>query len=273
MNRLVRAIAMLLCAWAGVAWAALPEVVDLPTRPGVSERILVEQPDRAPTAVLVLMTGGTGRLGIFDNGSVRMGGNFLVRSRALFVQHGFAVVLPDTPSDHSTSPFLGGTFRESAEHAADLAAVIGWAHQQFSRPVWIVGTSNGTHSAALAALSPPGLGAPDGLVLTSTILATTRFGPNSARPVQDMPLEKVHVPVLVAHHQDDQCQVCPPSLLPRLMERLKSTKAQLLTYEGGQSSGPPCEAFAYHGFNGIEGKVVDDIATWIASHPPLIPPR
>jgi pimeloyl-ACP methyl ester carboxylesterase len=270
MNPRACALAMAVWLWAGVAWAARPEVADLPTRAGVTERVLVEQPEQAPRAVLVLMTGGTGRLGIFDNGSLRNEGNFLVRSRALFVQHGYAVVLPDTPSDHSTSPFLGGTFRESPEHAADLAAVIGWARQRFSRPVWIVGTSRGTHSAALAALSPPGVGTPDGLVLTSTILTSSRFGPAMARPVPDMPLERVHVPVLVAHHQQDQCEVCPPSQLPRLMDKFKSTHAKLLTFEGGQSSGPPCEAFAHHGFNGIEGKVVDDIAAWID---PLIPPR
>jgi len=83
MKQVLRAFAMLLCASMGAAWAARPEVVDLPTRPGVSERILVEQPDRAPTAVLILMTGGTGRLGVLDNGSLRNGGNFLVRSREL----------------------------------------------------------------------------------------------------------------------------------------------------------------------------------------------
>jgi dienelactone hydrolase len=266
-----RVVAALLGWSACVAWAMPPEVVDLPTRPGVGERILIEQPDRAPKAVLVLMAGGSGRLGIFDNGSLRNDGNFLVRSRALFVQHGYIVVLPDTPSDHSTSPFLGGTFRESPEHAADLAAIIGWARQRFARPVWIVGTSNGTESAAHAAVSLSGAGAPDGLVLTSTILASTRF--HRSTPVQEMAIEKLRMPVLVAHHEQDQCELCSPALLPQLMDKLKGAHAKLLTYQGGQSSGPPCEAFAYHGFNGIEGRVVDDIATWIASQPPIIPSR
>ena len=125
---------------------------------------------------------------------------------------------------------------------------------------------NAAHPAAQSARHP-------NWILAATILASSRFGQSNARPVQDLPLEKVRVPVLVAHHQDDQCQVCPPSLLPRLMERFKATQAKLLTYEGGQSSGPPCEAFAHHGFNGIEGKVVDDIAAWIASQSPNIPPR
>ena len=272
MSRIARAfaVALGLCA---AAFAANAEVVDLPTRAGVTERILVQQPEQAPAAVLILMTGGAGRLGIFENGSMRNDGNFLVRSRSLFVQHGYAVVLPDTPSDHSTPPFLGGTFRESPEHAADLGAVISWARQRYHKPVWIVGTSRGTHSAALAAVSLAGEQAPDGVVLTSTILSSSRFGQSNARPVQEMALEKVRVPVLVSHHEQDQCQVCQPALLPALMEKLKSAPAKLLTYQGGQSSGPPCEAFAHHGFNGIEGKVVDDIAAWIASQSPPTSPR
>ncbi|MGZ5787635.1 MAG: alpha/beta hydrolase [Ramlibacter sp.] len=271
MSRFLRVFAAFVWLCAGAAWAAGPQVVDLPTRPGVTQRILVEQPEQAPAAVLVLMTGGAGRLGIFDNGSLRNDSNFLVRSRALFVQHGYAVVLPDTPSDRSTPPFLGGDFRESAEHAADLAAVIGWARQHFSRPVWIVGTSRGTQSAAHAAASVSGPGAPDGVVLTSTILSSARR--NASTPVQDMGVDKLHIPVLVVHHEQDQCQVCSPALLPQLMDKLKTTTAKLLTYQGGQSSGPPCEPFAYHGYNGIESKVVDDIATWIASQPPPIPTR
>jgi pimeloyl-ACP methyl ester carboxylesterase len=249
--------------WAVAALAATPQVVDLPTR-GVTERILVEQPEQAPKAVLVLMTGGGGRLHVFDDGRVRNGGNFLVRTRALFVQHGFAVVLPDTPSDHNSPPFLGDSFRESAGHAADLAAVIAWSRQKFSRPVWIVGTSRGTQSAANAAIRLAGTDAPDGVVLTSSILAMTRV--NHSTPVQDMPLETVRLPVLVVHHAQDQCRACPPSQLPRLMDKLKATTAQLMTFEGGVVSGPACEPFAHHGYNGIESEVVNGIAAWVESH-------
>jgi pimeloyl-ACP methyl ester carboxylesterase len=258
------ALACVAFLWTAGA-TAKPEVVDLPTRPGITQRVLVEQPAQPPAAVVVLMTGGAGRLGIFDNGSMRNEGNFLVRSRSLFVQQGYAVVLPDTPSDRSTSPFLGNDFRESAEHAADLDAVISWARQRFSRPVWIIGTSRGTQSAAHAGRSLSGPGAPDGVVLTSTIMATTRL--NQSTPVQEMTLDKLRMPVLVVHHENDQCQSCPPALLPRLMDRLKGTTAKLLTYRGGVSNGPPCEAFAHHGFNGIEGQVVADITAWIASQP------
>jgi pimeloyl-ACP methyl ester carboxylesterase len=264
MNPYLRALACLAWLCTGGAPAAA-EVVDLPTRPGVTQRVLVEQPAQPPAAVLVLMTGGAGRLGIFDNGSMRNEGNFLVRSRGLFVQQGYAVVLPDTPSDRSA---FGNDFREGAEHAADLGTVIGRARQRFSRPVWIIGTSCGTQSAAHAGRTLTGPGAPDGVVLTSTIMATTRL--NQSTPVPEMSLDKLRMPVLVVHHENDQCQSCPPARLPVLMDRLKGTHAKLLTYSGGVSTGAPCEPFAYHGFNGIEGQVVADIAAWISS---LIPSR
>jgi hypothetical protein len=134
-----------------------------------------------------------------------------------------------------------------------------------SRPVWIVGTSRGTQSAAHAASSVSGPGAPDGVVLASSILATTRL--NRSTPVQDMALDRIRVPVLVVHHEQDQCRSCPPALLPQLMSKLAAAAAKLMTYQGSQSSAPPCEPLAYHGYNGIEGDVVNGIAAWIDSHP------
>lgn len=264
-----------LCSWliplaglllAGACFAQAAEVVDLPTRPGVRQRMLVVQPAN-PAAVLVLMTGGAGNLGIYDNGSLRNDGNFLVRSRSLFVQHGYAVVLLDAPSDHNSAPYLAANFRESDEHAADIGAAVAWARKKWDLPVWLVGTSRGTQSVAYAGTVLTGASAPDGLVLSSTILGSSRFAPSTARPVQEMALDKLRVPVLVAHHEQDQCPVCPPSLLPALMARLSPASSKLITYQGGRSAGNPCEAMAFHGYNGIEDKVVADIAAFVAAHP------
>jgi hypothetical protein len=38
---------------------------------------------------------------------------------------------------------------------------------------------------------------------------------------------------------------------------------ELFPVKGGVSRGNPCEAYAYHGFNGIESEVVKKIATWM----------
>ncbi|MBY4867824.1 hypothetical protein K6W76_15130 [Burkholderia anthina] len=43
----------------------------------------------------------------------------------------------------------------------------------------------------------------------------------------------------------------------------QSPKADLMIVSGGTSRGDPCEAFAYHGFNGVEGSVVDAISAWM----------
>jgi len=37
----------------------------------------------------------------------------------------------------------------------------------------------------------------------------------------------------------------------------------MMTFKGGEDRGDPCEAFAYHGFNGLEKDVVTRIAEWI----------
>ena len=88
-------------------------------------------------------------------------------------------VVVDAPSDRQRAPFLNG-FRQTEEHAADLKATIAWARATAKVPVWLVGTSRGTQSAAYAATVLQGADAPDGVVLTATILAddnSARFPP------------------------------------------------------------------------------------------------
>jgi hypothetical protein len=50
------------------------------------------------------------------------------------------------------------------------------------------------------------------------------------------------------------------------MEKLPAgRRTELLTVEEGLSRGDPCQAFAYHGFNGRESEVVAKIAAWITA--------
>ena len=235
------------------------KVVDIPARPGVTQRFVYLAPE-SPKAAVILFAGGHGGLQIFPNGSFKWGeGNFLVRTRQLFANNGLSVAVVDAPSDRQAAPFLGG-FRQKPEHVADIKAVIAWLKQQANVPVWLVGTSMGTQSAAFIATQlGPGDGGPDGLVLTSTILSI-----DVGRPVPAMPLQNVAIPVLVVHHEKDGCILCAYSEIPRLMEKLSSTpRKELVTFKGGENRGDPCEAFAYHGFNGLEKDVVAKIAEWI----------
>jgi len=235
------------------------KVVDIPTRPGVTQRFVYLAPE-SPKAAVILFAGGHGGLQILPNASFKWGeGNFLVRTRQLFAKNGLSVAVVDAPSDRQAAPFLGG-FRQKPEHVADIKAVIAWLKQQANVPVWLVGTSMGTQSAAFIATQlGPGDGGPDGLVLTSTILSL-----DVGRPVPAMPLQNVAIPVLVVHHEKDGCKLCAYSEIPRLMEKLSSTpRKELVTFKGGENRGDPCEALAYHGFNGLEKEVVTKIAEWI----------
>lgn len=251
---------IILLIFSSPLWAQVQRVVDIPTRPDVSQRIVVIEPDK-PKAAVILFAGGHGGLQISSAGSFKWGeANFLVRTRQLFASSGLMVVVVDAPSDRQNQPYLGG-FRQKTEHLEDIRAVIAWLKQQTNIPVWLVGTSRGTQSVAFIATQlPPADGGPDGVVLTSSML-TDRPG---SRPVPEMPLGNIKVPTLVVHHKQDGCVHCKYGDLPKLMDELTAVqRKELLTFEGGRNQGNPCEAMAYHGFNGIEREVVEKIADWI----------
>ena len=259
MKRFILLVQLGLLAFSGQVWAQKAQVVDIPTRPNVTQRMVVIEPEK-PQAAVVLFAGGHGGLQIFSSTGFKWGDkNFLVRARQLFAAKGLTVAVADAPSDRQSPPYLGG-FRQSPEHAADIKAVIAWLKQRADVPAWLVGTSRGTQSAAFIATQlAPADGGPDGLVLTSTMLADKR-----GRPVPQMPLGKIRVPVLVVHHKQDGCEFCKYGDLPLLMDKLAAApRKELLTFEGGMNQGDPCEPMAYHGYNGIEEEVVAKIAEWI----------
>jgi len=260
-RRRLAVVFVLVLGFLSSTFAQAPErVVDIPTRPGVTQRLLVLSPDN-PKAVVVLFAGGHGGLQLGADGAIQWGrGNFLVRSRQLFVDQGLAVALIDAPSDHQEPPFLG-RFRQRPEHAADVQAVIAWLRESAKVPVWLVGTSRGTQSVGYVATELAGASGPDGIVLTSTILRDNRD-----RAVPAMPLERIRVPVLVVHHEQDGCALCRFADAPSLMGKLGAApRSQLIAFRGGENSGDPCEAFAYHGYNGLERDVVRQISEWIVA--------
>ena len=237
------------------------QVLDLPTRQDVKMRVLVMAPAN-PKAFVILFAGGHGGLQIFPNGSMKWGdGNFLVRTRELFVAQGLAVAIVDAPADRMRAPFLYG-FRHSDEHAQDIKALISWLRLQAAIPVWLIGTSRGTESAASVGLKLQGLDGLRGLVLTSSILVNPKDP-----PVSEMPLNTFQGPVLVVHHELDACRVTLFSDLPKLKAQLNANaKHEVMTFKGGVTQGDACQALSYHGFNGIESEVVSQISNWVIGH-------
>jgi hypothetical protein len=237
------------------------QVMDIPTRPGVTQRVLILAPPE-PKAAVILFAGGSGGLQITPQGSFKyLGGNFLIRMRQTFAEQGLYVVIVDAPSDRQKDPYLSG-FRQTPQHLADIKATIARIREQVKVPVWLIGTSRGTQSVGYIATQLTGPEGPDGIVLTASILTD-----DSGRAVPKMELGKIKIPVLVVHHRDDGCKLCAFANMPPLMNGLtNSRKKELMAVTGGQTRGDPCEALAYHGFNGIETKVVSDIAGWIIAN-------
>jgi hypothetical protein len=233
-------------------------IVDLPTRPGVTQRLLLLVPP-APQAVAVLFAGGHGGLQLSPEGAMQWGkGNFLLRSRQAFAEKGIAVAVIDAPSDRQSPPYLTG-FRQTPEHATDVRAIITALRERFKLPLWLVGTSRGTQSVAYVAQELGAGDGPDGIVLSSTVLNDPR-----GRGVLAMPLDSIRIPVLVVHHEQDGCRLCAYADVPALMAKLGAApRKQLLTFNGGISQGDPCEAFAHHGYNGIERDVVQQTVAWM----------
>ena len=233
-------------------------VIDVPTR-DTSIRILVEWPT-TPQAVVALFSGGAGNAGINDTGEIRIArNNFAVRTRSLLHSHGIATAVVDKADDFPDD--IRGR-RGTVEHFKDIAAVIRHLRVRFGVPVWLHGTSRGTVSVANAASNlrkPPS--APDGVVFSASMLRLA----NTGNHVFDFHLDRIAIPVLIAHHRNDACSVTRARDVPRFVAELKAASPLKINfYEGGRKpiSGP-CSARHRHGFYGIEQRVLNDIATFI----------
>jgi len=250
--------AFLLSSTLALGWpGASAEIVDLPTRPDVTQRFLYLPAER-PRAVALLFIGGSGKLKLKDDGHSRSS-NFLYRSRELFTKRGISVLLPDAPSDRLKDKAGMAGWRDSSEHAEDIRSMLKWTHQRGSVPVFLIGTSRGTISAANggARLHPPD--GPDGVVLSSAVTGVSRKRPGN---VFDVRLARIQVPTLIVHHENDDCSVTPFSGAKKLQGKIKGSK--LVSFTGGD---PPqsesCQALSAHGYLGIEDRVVGEIVQWM----------
>ena len=238
------------------------EVVNMTPRAGAKQRVLILWPDGPPKASVILYAGGKGGIRIRRNGSIKRERNFLVRSRQAFVDRGFLVAVPNRPSDWAGSnPF---DYRLTEAHAADARDLIAYLRKQADAPVWLIGTSRGTISAANNA-AQLGRDGPDGIVLTASVVEPG----NKVRPmVQDAELERITVPTLILGHENDGCYVTlweDQMALAPLFENAPAVETIAVT--GGDTGDPSreCGPNSHHGFLGIEAQVVARIADWISA--------
>jgi hypothetical protein len=234
------------------AFAAEDKLIKLDTRPGVSVSVYTMKRDGA-AATVVLLPGGGGGIGLRDG--VPTSDNFLVRSRDHFAAHGFNVAVVSRPTDKE----LDYEFRVSPTHIEDLRQVVEYLKTDTGLPVWLVGTSRGTVSAAAAAITF-GNEKLAGLALTSSVTSNKRTG-----AVPEQKLEAIRIPVLVLHHEKDACSVTFPRGARWIIDGLKNApvKKLVMVNGGAGASGDPCEPLHWHGFIGMEKEAVDIITDWI----------
>lgn len=221
-------------------------------------------PPLDPVAVLMLFTGGDGKLNL-ALGQLNTGSpNFLVRTRYHFAAERYVVAVVDAASDFlALASGLRGhrlpTGLHGEQHRQDLAAVMSDLRSRYpALPLWAVGTSRGTVSAAVTvtAVAPPA----DGVVLTSSLT-----GPDSSEDLNGVNLESVAVPALIVSHKDDGCPVTKPEDSKALRHRFAaSPRVRVLLFSGGSTPvSDPCDPLAPHGFFGIEQRVIEAVTKWI----------
>ena len=231
----------------------------LPTRGGVTQSYLLSAPEKGKArAVAILFAGGPGKVDL-ERETARTTldrGNFLVRSRQLFARNGIVAAVVDAPSDQSQG--MDDFFRLADAHAEDIGKVIDDVRKRYpSLPVFLVGTSRGTVSAASLGRR---LGkAVDGVVLTSTLFLSTKKLPG----LSGFDFSSIPPPLLFVHHVDDGCPYTPHSSARRLSERYP-----LISVSGGApAQSQPCEALSAHGFLGREPETVSAITKWMLKEP------
>ena len=237
------------------------EFISLETRPGVQQKFILITPDK-PVASVILFAGGKGALNITSPSTINWGrNNFLIRSHELFVDNGFMVAIVDAPSDKQEKPWMLFGFRDSDEHVTDIDHVITYLKKQANIPVWLVGTSRGTESAANIAIESKQK--PHGLILTSSMSVENDKG----TAVTEMELDKITLPTLITAHEDDGCSKTPPEGSLEIKEMLTNAKTvELKMFSGGDETGNPCKAKSFHGYLDIEDTVVNYIAKFIKSN-------
>jgi hypothetical protein len=224
----------------------------------------------ATTAVL-LFAGSPGILKLREENGVivnDMGGNFLIRARRhLNTQQVFTVAV-DCPSDQHHA--CDDRYRTSAEHVADVAALISSLKTQFgAQKIYLAGTSYGTVSTSFLALAFSNSAAEgaaggantviDGAVHTATMTDPGRGQNLHGAPMARFDWSKAKVPQLFIHHQDDPC----------VATRYGSVVARrgqvpLITVQGSvEPRGDPCQARSQHGFAGRERVVMQALHDWV----------
>ncbi len=233
------------------------QLVTVPTR-DTSISYLLVQGSGAAKAVAVSFVGGQGMIDLAKRARENRlrfgpGANFLIRARNELAGEDIANAIVDAPADHLPGGLTDGD-RLGAEHARDIGAVLDDLGKRYSGvPVFLIGTSRGTISAAaLGASLAPRI---RGVILTSSVTVANRGGPG----LSGFDFSTIKVPALVVHHREDGCAASPYSGAERL-----SRNFPLVSVNGGDTpQSGPCDPQSPHGYLGRDAETMRAIRNWM----------
>jgi hypothetical protein len=225
-----------MCAVAGTSACYAGEELILTAVRASGETVpyILNRNDAEPKYVVILFPGGAGTVNPrFEGGKLVYGyaGNFLVRSRHHLVDDEFATVTTNTTR-----------VEEQVQTVLDDIA------RRFPKAqVYLMGTSNGTYATMELAD-----------YLSERIAGEIHT--SSLQRIYGFDARKYKNRHLVVHHKRDTCRVTPFNAAEASHERFGNA---FIAMEGGVSVGDACEAFSYHGYNGIERETMEEIKKWI----------
>jgi hypothetical protein len=158
-------------------------------------------------------------------------GNFVIRTRKFLVDDEFATAATNA----TQSPERIQAILDDLKHRFPAAKI------------YLMGTSKGTHDTmALAGYLSDRVA---GEIHTSSMSDVANFDAKHYKNRQ-----------LLVHHKHDGCFVTGYNNAEASHNKYGT---ELITMDGGISVGDPCEAFAHHGYNGIEKETIEAIKSWI----------
>lgn len=236
MKTIFLGLLLLLSCLSRAAWARDELVTSAVTPGGETVPYILTSKDGTPAYAVILMPGGKGILNPrMVNGKLAFafGGNFLIRSRELFADG--RIVAAST--DATSTP-------------ARIMAIAQDLERRYGRlAIYVIGTSRSTE--ATMALAAPLDGQVAGFAHTSSMNAIANFDPRRYRSRH-----------LIVYHRLDACRVTKPS---NGAASRASYGTEVIEIDGGKSTGDDCEAYAYHGYNGVEAATIERIKAWIVA--------
>jgi hypothetical protein len=295
------------CAIVPARAERLAAVVDVAVRPQTTVRYHVYQPAVSPRGAVVLFIGGDGiiplpKAPLPAQQWVGPNSNFLMRSRGIFLQRGYTVILIDAPRGPTGSVSLFGK-RSAREHREDIFRVVvdvatklrQAASAKQDRAVrepaglWLIGTSSAAISAANAASRWPAAPAPQpqrptlpslpgvtprtttvpllaGVILPSPVTVGEPSG-GVPETVASVSLRAITAPTLVVVNTGDTCSATPPASAAESNPAVRKT-LQTKTSTQSNAGANPCGPATPHGFLGIEADTVAGMIDWMEQRLP-----